>query len=109
MNKFKEFFTNIFTYTPTQKYDFVLPDSQRVGEQNPGESENTSFDDITLLENANKNIYPSLDINLDYLKVRFNTLINSDIVIREFTLTARNRQYKAFILYIDGMVDTRSN
>ena len=40
------------------------------------------------------------------MKVRFNALINSDIVIREFTLTARNKQYNAFLLYIDGMVDT---
>lgn len=33
-------------------------------------------------------------------------MINSDIVVREFTLTARNRQYSAFLLFIDGMVDS---
>lgn len=41
------------------------------------------------------------------MKVRYNALINSDIVIREFTLNARNKQYNAFLLYIDGMVDTK--
>ena len=44
--------------------------------------------------------------NLDYTKTVYNTLINSDITIREFLLNARNHQYKAFLLYIDGMVDT---
>ena len=32
-------------------------------------------------------------------------MINSDIVIREFTLNARNKQFSAFIFYIDGMID----
>lgn len=52
------------------------------------------------------NIFPSLDVNLEYMKVKYNTLINSDIIIREFILNARNKQYKAFIMYIDGMVNT---
>lgn len=33
-------------------------------------------------------------------------MINSDIIIREFILSARNKQYKAFLLFIDGMVDS---
>ena len=33
-------------------------------------------------------------------------MINSDIIIREFTLNARGKQYSAFILYIDGMINT---
>ncbi len=53
-----------------------------------------------------KNIFPSLDVNLEYVKTKYNSMINSDIVIREFNLNARNRQYKAFLLFIDGMVDT---
>ena len=53
-----------------------------------------------------KNIFPSINVNLEYMKVRYNALINSDVVIREFTLTARNKQYNAFLLYIDGMIDS---
>ena len=41
-----------------------------------------------------KNIFSSLDVTLEYIKVKYNTLINSDIILREFTLVARNRQYK---------------
>ena len=33
--------------------------------------------------------------------------INSDILVREFILNARGKQYKAFLLYIDGMVDSK--
>ena len=39
--------------------------------------------------------------------MKYNTLINSDIVVREFTINARNKQYSAFLLYIDGMVDSQ--
>ena len=60
-----------------------------------------------VLENANPYVYPSIDVNLEYIKVKYNTLINSDIVLREFILTARNKEYKAFLLYIDGMVDSK--
>ena len=42
------------------------------------------------------------------MKVTYNSLINSDIVIRDFTIIAQNKNYKAFLIYIDGMVDTKS-
>ena len=32
-------------------------------------------------------------------------MINNDIILREFTLNARNRQYRAFLLFVDGMVN----
>lgn len=35
-------------------------------------------------------------------------MINSDINIREFTLVAKNKNYKAFLLYIDGMIDSKT-
>ena len=62
---------------------------------------------IKPLENTNQNIFPSISVNLEYINVKFNSLINSDIKIREFDLTARNKVYKAFILYIDGMRDSK--
>ena len=33
-------------------------------------------------------------------------MINSDVILREFTLNARGKQYHAFLFYIDGMVDS---
>lgn len=40
------------------------------------------------------------------MKTKYNLLINSDIILREFTLNARGKQYHAFLVYIDGMVDS---
>ena len=56
----------------------------------------------------NKNIYSNIDVNLEYINSRFNTLINSDIIIREFTINVKAKEFKAFIIYIDGMVDKNS-
>lgn len=55
------------------------------------------------IENINSNI----NKNLDYIKIKYNALINSDIIIRDFLLKANNQQFKAFIIYIDGMVDSK--
>ena len=52
-------------------------------------------------------IYPSLTVNEEYVKTKYNLLINSDIVLRNFTINARGKQYNAFLLYIDGMVDSQ--
>ena len=93
---FKDYFSNLFKYQPNNKYDFLL-----LGNVNSSMSNNT-----TIKEDSNKNIYPSLDVNMETMKIKYNALINSDIIIRDFTLTARNKQYNAFIIYIDGMVDS---
>lgn len=59
-------------------------------------------------ETANKqtSIYTSLEKNLEFMKVAYNSLINNDIVIRHFTLIAYGKKFDAFILFIDGMSDT---
>ncbi len=96
-------FNNFFKYQEKTEYDFTVPEKADEKKEN----------DLTYEEETNKkineakNIFPSLSVNLEYMKVRYNSLINSDIVIREFTLTARNKQYGAFLLYIDGMVDSK--
>ena len=51
-----------------------------------------------------KYIYSDIQANIEYIKVKYNLLINSDIIMREFTLTARNKKYKAFLLFVDGMI-----
>ena len=53
-----------------------------------------------------KKIFSNIASNLEYVKVQYKTLLNSDIVVREFLLNARNKKFKAFILFIDGMVNS---
>lgn len=91
--KFNQFINNIFEYTPKANYNFsILPNSStEYPETNNGDD---------------KKIYQSLDINLEYMQAKYNTLINSDIVVREFNLNARKKQFKAFLIYIDGMTNS---
>jgi len=98
MNKIFSSIINSFKFQPEDKYVFNLPSSNAQNNSNQ----------IKPLENLNENISSSVSDNLKYIKIKFNSLINSDIKIREFDLTARNKVYKAFILYIDGMSDSKS-
>ena len=93
MSKLSNFFQNLFLYQEKEDYQFNIPKN------------NNNIPTSHLPQQ--KNIYPSLDVNLEYMKTKFNSLINSDISIREFTLLAQNKEYKAFLFYIDGMVDTK--
>lgn len=98
-------FNSLFEYNEKNEYDFTVPET--IDEQ---QDQSIYYEDEIKkdkLSNEPKNIFPSLNDNLEYMKVRYNSLINSDIIIRNFTLTARNKQYNAFLLYIDGMVDTK--
>lgn len=92
----------LFTYKPEKKYNFTLPDATDQENYNNELNYNT-----TSKESDNKKLYTSIDVNLEYLKVKYNTLINSDVNLREFTLIARDKEYKAFLLYIDGMIDSK--
>ena len=56
--------------------------------------------------NKQTSIYTSLEKNIEFMKVAYNSLINNDIVIRNFTLIAYGKKFDAFILFIDGMSDT---
>ena len=89
----KNFFKNIFS--EENNYDFTIAKEQQ---------SNNQPEDLL----KKQEIYPSIDVNLEYINARYNSLINSDVKIRDFTLNARGKQYKAFILYIDGLVDTSS-
>lgn len=95
--KIKDFINNTFGYKPKNEYQFTLPDNPEIDTENYN---NTNSDKI-------ENIYSQIDANLKYIKTKYNTLINSDIITREFTLNTGSKQYKAFILYIDGMVDSQ--
>lgn len=92
MNFFKQAI-KFFKYIPKENYEFSIdPTSNNI----PDEPEDSNT------------IFPSLSVNLDYIKTKYNTLINSDIVIREFKIPIRNIDYSAFILFVDGMVDNDS-
>ena len=90
---FKQIMNNLFKYNPEKKYNFSLP------------SITTQYSNIND-EKKKKQIYTNLSENLDYIKTKYNTLINSDIVLREFILNARGKQFKAFLIYIDGLCNS---
>ena len=86
---------HLFTWAPENDYQFYLP-------------EESSTEPISkpTKEVEKQSIFPSVAVNLEYVKTAYNTMLNSDIIIREFSILARNRQYKAFLLFIDGMVNS---
>ena len=93
------FFKNILNSLTNQEkeYKFTIP----IKENN---SDAPSPEDLI----KKQKVYSSLDVNLEYVYSRFNTLMNSDIKIRKFLLNVKSREFKAFILYIDGMVSKES-
>ena len=97
---------SLFEYVPKDDNFFTLPNSE---DSAYNEQTNESLDTLQDAEQYEeiKNIFPTLSVNLEYVKMKYNTMINSDIVIREFTINARGKQYSAFLLYIDGMVDSQ--
>ena len=58
------FFSKIFRYQPQKEYNFILPNSSN---------------NILVEENENIDIYPTLSVNLDYLKVKYNLIINKNM------------------------------
>ncbi len=96
MNKFTNFLKACFTYTPNVKYNFVL------------EENNVNSKDIDLPNSflPDHDVFESLDKNHEYIKVQYNSLINSDIIIRPFTLNILGKKYSALFVGIDGMIDS---
>lgn len=97
-NKFLNYLIDVFKYEPRTNYNFTLSSNDTQNNSNT----------IEPMENLQENVYPSVNVNLEYIKIKYNALINSDIKIREFNLFAKGNNYKAFILYIDGMCDPQN-
>ncbi len=92
----KDFFNKVFRYQENKEYEFIISDaSNNIPEEKFEQPDNTI---------VNQN----LSINLEYLKSKYNLLINSDIQIRDFTLPIKSKNFSAFLLYIDGMVNNDS-
>ena len=94
---------NSIKYTEKEKYEFVLPNSDSMQDNAINDSKS-----LEPLEKTSENVFQSIDVNLEYVKVKYNILINSDIKIRKFCINAKGKQYSAFLLYIDGMIDSMS-
>lgn len=82
----------MFKYEPNKEYNFNI-------QQTFGNKEYKK-------EEQKQNVYKSYDQNLEYMNKKYNTAINSDIVVREFLLIAKNKKYRAFLFFIDGMTDS---
>ena len=91
----KNFIKNLFK-SNKNIYNFSILNDKENSNINPDPKENKS------------NVFTNINENLEFLKSKYNTLINSDVVIREFNMSANNQEYKSFIIYIDGLVDTIS-
>lgn len=104
MRSIKELLNKIFLYEePIDNYSFSLPENNLENMNNENDENNSSKD-----KTIKQNIYNSLPVNIDYIKVKYNTLINSDIILREFSLNIKGKEYKALLLFIDGMINSES-
>lgn len=96
--KILDILKDVFSPVEEDSSNFTLP-----AEDNSISNDKIASEKFNELDDV-KEIYPSIDVNIEYIKTKYNLLINSDIILREFTLSARNRQYRAFLLFVDGMV-----
>lgn len=78
-------------------YEFVLSQNNASSsDENPPE---------TFLPDSE--IFSSLDKNYDYLKVQYNSLINSDIIMRPFVINIYGKAYNSLLVGIDGMISSQ--
>lgn len=90
----KNIFNKLFKYNSNDIYNFSISNNQNNNTQLP--------------EEQNLSISTNISENLEYLKSKYNTLLSNDIIIREFNMPALSQNYKCFIIYIDGLVDSIS-
>lgn len=123
----KSFFSCITYKEKKHKKKFYIPeiDNEDATEDNNGQDKDTRIMNRGSLKNrrikrpvpvseSNKENKPeykkaddekistNIEENIKYIEDKFNFPINKDIVIRELTVA---KKYKAFIAYMDGMVD----
>lgn len=97
-NPLKKVYNKFIKYTPNSEYNFFLTS------QNAKDINNIPVSPAKDLEPIK--FYKELDKNLDYLKFKYNSLISNDIIIRDFSVTVKNSNLNAALIYIDGMVDS---
>ena len=90
---FKEIFNKLIKYNNNNYYFSLM--------SQPDNSSVSTPED-------NYKVFPNIKENLDFLKSKYNALICSDIIIREFNMFANNSDHKCFIICIDGLFDSIS-
>lgn len=104
MKNLKSILSSLFLYKePQNNYEFSLPES---GHENT--TNESIYNEPLPDKNDKQTVYSSLNVNIDYIKSKYNTLINSDIILREFKLNIKGKEYNAVLLFIDGMINTNS-
>ncbi len=84
----------LLQYTPKKEYDFNIQSTSDVSAQKPK------------VQKIEEKVSTCLEKNLNFLKYKYNSLINSDIIIRNFSIICKNTEYKSFLIYIDGMANS---
>ena len=104
MKILKNILSTLFLYKePQNDYEFSLPESASENDKNE-----SIYNEPLPDKSDEKTIYSSLSVNIDYIKSKYNTLINSDIILREFKLNIKGKEYNAVLLFIDGMINSNS-
>lgn len=93
MMNFKDTLKEIFLYKDNNTYNFSLGDNNI----------SASIEDTSPNFLHDSAIFADLNKNYEYLKVQYNSLINSDIVLRPFVINIYGKSYNALFLGIDGM------
>ena len=99
MNTFSKIIKNVFLYEHKTNYEFTLPENNLTDTKENKNPPSLSLPDDT-------KIFASLDDNYNYLKSKYNFLINSDIIFRPFMMNVNNKNYNALFIGIDGMISS---
>ena len=102
---FKKFFYNFSSRDSGNKYHFSLLSSG--GHYSNNNTSPSLIDTSSNSSTTPKKIFDNIDNNLNTMKSIYNSLINSDIVIREFACQIDKRKYRSFIVFFDGMTDSK--
>ena len=82
---------NNFIWKNESKYSFSLSESDK---------ENVQYIENNEL-NIDNTISSSFDKNLTYIKAKYNSMINKDIVIREFDIIFQSKTFHSVIVGIE--------
>lgn len=98
-NIIKQFYNKYLKYNHSESYNFFI------STENSKDISNTPISPAKNLEP--KTIFKNLTQNMDFIKSKYNSLISSDVIIRDFSIWVQNKEFNASIVYIDGMVDSQ--
>lgn len=99
--KLVDFLKTMILFEPPEKIEnFIL-------KENPGE--NSGADNKRYENTGNEKDYISRNLseNLEYIMQAYSIPVNGDIVVREFLINVKDKSYKAFIIFFDGMTNSK--